>query len=373
MNFRTPIFIQAGLGKNAQSIEELFARWNLYGEILNTLTGGELRKIVVYLSCAGKIQDLSRFKNLEINFIQDTLFGRFWLFWKLQQRINNLNPGHVTLIAGDLYISPVIARSLKFIFKKRVGIQVQFHGATYKNHVGGLRTRLKFWLMKNAVSSSDSIRIVSGFQQREIQAKFEIYSKEFVVCPIPISLAKIPTTRTSHQGLSLLILGRLHAERGIGEILELIEMLVRGKVECTIDIVGEGPLKRLFETHINHNSVATKVILHGQKNEMEVKSFLAKSDLLISLAPDEGYGLALREAVLSGVHVLARKNSGTVDVSSSFPRRIDLIENAYEAFEFIKRFKPVDEDLGGMAEIRKAQELSDAKNIEALVMSWIKA
>jgi hypothetical protein len=105
---------------------------------------------------------------------------------------------------------------------------------------------------------------------------------------------------------------------------------------------------------------------------MEVKSFLAKSDLLISLAPEEGYGLALREAVLSGVHVLARRNNGTSDVLLRFPGRIDLIENASEAFEFVKRFKPVDEDLGELTEIRNVQELSDSRNIEALVMSWIK-
>jgi hypothetical protein len=49
-----------------------------------------------------------------------------------------------------------------------------------------------------------------------------------------------------------------------------------------------------------------------------------------------------------------------------------LIENASEAFEFVKRFKPVDEDPGGLAEIRNDQELSDSRNIEALVMSWIK-
>jgi len=372
MNFKTPIFIQAGLGKNSQPIEELCARWNHYGETLNILTSGELQKIVVYFPNSDKIENLSSFKYLEVNFIQDTLFGRIWLFWKLQQRINYLNPGRVTLIVGDLYISPLIARSLKFIFKKRVGIQIQFHGATYNNRVGGLRARLKFWLMKGAVSSSNSIRIVSNFQQREIQAKFDVYSKEFVVSPIPISLAKIPTTRTSHQGLSLLILGRLHPERGIGEILKLIEMLARGRVECTIDVVGEGPLKQLFEPHVHNTSGATKVVLHGQKNEMEVKSFLAKSDLLISLAPEEGYGLALREAVLSGVHVLAKRNNGTSDVLLRFPGRIDLIENASEAFEFVKRFKPVDEDPDGLAEIRNDQELSDSRNIEALVTSWIK-
>jgi glycosyltransferase involved in cell wall biosynthesis len=279
----------------------------------------------------------------------------------------------VTLIAGDLYLSPLIARILKFFSKESIKIQVQFHGATYINHSRGLRAKLKHLLMKMAVLSSDSIRIVSSFQQREIQAIAGPNSKEFVICPVPISLAKIPTSRTPHQGLSFLVLGRLHNERGIDNILELIELLVKEKFECSFDVVGDGPLRQSFEPYVNDQKSPTKVILHGTKNELEVSRFLAKSDLLISFAQEEGYGLALREAVLSGVHVLARGNIGTEEVLSAFPGRADLIASAPEAFEFIARFSPTNNDLGNLTEIRKAQEMSDAKNIEALVMSWIRA
>ena len=117
MNFRTPIFVQAGMGKNAQPIEELCARWNLYGETLNILTGGELQKIIVYIPSTSDNRDINFFKNLEISFVEDTLLGRFLIFLKVRQRIISLKPSRVTLIAGDLYISPLIARLLKFFFK----------------------------------------------------------------------------------------------------------------------------------------------------------------------------------------------------------------------------------------------------------------
>jgi hypothetical protein len=113
MKFRTPIFIQAGLGKNAQPIEELCARWDLYGKTLKVLTEGELQKIIVFLPLSSGSRDLPNFQNLELHFIQDSLFGRLLLLFKLKKQINALQPGLVTLIAGDLYVSPLVARILK--------------------------------------------------------------------------------------------------------------------------------------------------------------------------------------------------------------------------------------------------------------------
>jgi len=372
MKFRTPIFIQAGLGKNAQSTEELCARWDLYGKTLNALTGGELSKIIIFLPLSNNSRELRNFPNLELHFTPDSSIGRLLLLLKVQRRIKTLKPGLVTLIAGDLYISPFMARILKLFSEKFVKIQVQFHGASYKNYAPGFRTRLKYFLLKISVSSSDSIRIVSSFQKYEIQSIFGLNSKEFVVSPIPISLTRVPTSRAPHQGLTFLVLGRLHAERGINKIIELIEMLTTEKFECTFHIVGDGPLRQLFDPFVNHLDSLTKVILHGRKNEFEVSNFLAKSDLLISFAQEEGYGLALREAVLSGLHVLARRNSGTEEVLSMFPDQIDLIENTTDAFKFIENFNPISISQENLTKIRKTQELFDAKNVEDLVASWIK-
>ncbi len=373
MKFRTPIFVQAGLGKNAQPIEELCARWDHYGKTLNLLTGGEVQKLIVFLPLSSGFRDLPHFQNLELHFVQDSMFGRLVLLYKLHQRIGTLKPKLVTLVAGDLFVSPLITQILRVFSKKCIKVQIQFHGASYAKQPFGLRSRFKFLLMKLAVSSSDSIRIVSKFQQNEIEKLNGQNSTEFVVSPIPISLAKIPTSRSSHQGLSLLVLGRLHPERGIDKIVQLIELTISHNLECTFDVVGDGPLKKLFEPYVNIQNSPTKVILHGVKNELEVSRFLAASDLLISLAQEEGYGLALREALLSGVHVIARRNSGTEEVLAAFPGQIDLVENVSDAFDFIQRFSPMNIDQGELIKIRNTQEKLDAKNVESLVASWVKA
>jgi hypothetical protein len=92
---------------------------------------------------------------------------------------------------------------------------------------------------------------------------------------------------------------------------------------------------------------------------------------LISFAEQEGYGLALREAVLSGVHVIAKRNSGTEEALKAFPGRIDLIESAPEAHKLIKSFKPREVDEGALSELKAIQGHMNTKIVEALVRSWV--
>jgi glycosyltransferase involved in cell wall biosynthesis len=225
--------------------------------------------------------------------------------------------------------------------------------------------------MRLAILFSDSIRIVSAFQKYEIQRLAGRRQKDFVLAPIPVSLTKIPSTRIPHTGLAILVLGRLHSERGIIKLLELMDLLAYEKVRCTLNIVGEGPQAELLIPYIQNLCGSMKVILHGLKSEIEVKTYLAESDILISFAEQEGYGLALREAVLSGVHVIARRNSGTEEALKAFPGRIDLIEGAPEALKLIKCFKPREVDKGALSELRAIQEHMNTKVVEALVRSWI--
>ena len=372
MTFRTPIFIQAGLGKNAQPLEELLTRWDSYGKTLEEVSRGELKQIIIFLPDSKQLLDLERFRHLEVNFFPDSSLGRLRLVNRLNKRIKKLGKCSVTLVAGDIYISPILARCVKFICRGSIRIQIQFHGATYANRTKGTGSYLRYFLVRLAILFSDSIRIVSAFQKHEIQRLAGRRQKDFVLSPIPVSLNKIPKTRIPHTGLAILVLGRLHPERGITKLVELIELLASEKVQCTLNIVGDGPQAELLAPYLQNPHGLTKVILHGLKSESEVRTYLAQSDILISFAEREGYGLALREAVLSGVHVIARRNSGTEEALKAFPRQIDLIENAPDVLKLIKNFKPREIDEGEMSELRSTQERLNKRAVEDLVRSWIK-
>lgn len=373
MIYRTPIFVQAGMGKNAQGIGDLLSRWNLYGQILQRQTNNMVQKLIVFMPLPKEEVFLDQYKNLEINFFRDSALGRFTLFFKIFRRIKSLPKNFATLIAGDNYFSPIICWSVKFLFPSSTRVQIQFHGAIYqKDSKGGFLSFLKHFFVRFSIFCSDSIRIVSNFQQYDIEKFKGTRNKDFVVSPIPISLAKLPSERISHTGLTVLVLGRLHSERGIDKLIDLIGLLNAKNIDCTFYVVGDGPLKNLLEPYSKDLNNPTKVELHGWKNESEVNSFLAQSDLLVSFAEDEGYGLSIREALLSGVHVLARRNRGTLETLTSFPGQIDLFDNPPQALMFIKSFKPIQLGEGELRKIRIAQELRDRGSLEKLIDSWVR-
>jgi glycosyltransferase involved in cell wall biosynthesis len=371
MIFRTPIFVQAGLGKNAQPLEELLTRWNSYGKTLEEVSQGELRKIIIFLPDSNQLLDLERFVHLEVNLFPDSSLGRLRLVNQLSERIKKLGNRSVTLVAGDSYVSPILARVVKFLCSGSIKIQIQFHGATYVKGNLGVASYLRYFLVQQAILLSDSIRIVSSFQKNEIQRLAGRRQKNFVLSPIPISLTKIPNSRIAHNGLAILVLGRLHSERGTVKLVELIDLLANEKVQCTFNIVGDGPQAELLDPYLQNLHGLTKVILHGLKSESEVRTYLAHSDILISFAEQEGYGLALREAVLSGVHVIARRNSGTEEALKAFPGRIDLIESPSDALKLIKSFKPKEHNEDALSELRAIQDRMNTKVVEELVQSWI--
>lgn len=371
MSSRIPIFIQAGIGKSADSPGELLKRWNIYGQGVNVDTDGDQPKIVVFLPDSMDTSSFSDPEHLGLISFNDSLLGRIKLIFSLIQYIK-LCSNPVTLVAGDLFISPLIAKIVKSLCSTSVRIQIQFHGATYNQKVVNLRTFVQRALMRLSMRATDSIRVVSHFQISELQRIAKSESKFFVVAPIPINQQKISRVRKKHDGLAILVMGRLHQERGIDEFRNFLSLLNDSNMSCSINVVGEGPLLEELSTFSKTLKKDIKILFHGRLDESAVREQLSANDVLLSFAPQEGYGLAIREAILSGMVVIARRNLGTSEVKKSHPQSIELFDSASEAVKLIKRFVPSDPTEESLSKLRKAQEDTDNQYIDALVASWVK-
>jgi hypothetical protein len=101
-----------------------------------------------------------------------------------------------------------------------------------------------------------------------------------------------------------------------------------------------------------------------------VLSSYSKFSLLLSCALSEGYGLALREAILSGVPVVAKENLGTQALREIFPGMVFLFDSTDEAVELIlsKMGFPADPKLTKC--YRDKQIELDKNSLTALVTSW---
>ena len=108
----------------------------------------------------------------------------------------------------------------------------------------------------------------------------------------------------------------------------------------------------------------------GSLSHSDVLSRYPKFSLLLSCALSEGYGLALREAILSGVPVVAKENLGTRALREIFPEMVFLFNSTSEAVELIlsKMDFPVDPRL--IKSYRDKQIQLDKNSLTALVTSW---
>ena len=88
-------------------------------------------------------------------------------------------------------------------------------------------------------------------------------------------------------------------------------------------------------------------------------------------APQEGYGLSIREAVTQGVFVIALENNGTREARELFPESVYLFNSVDEAAALLEKFR--DKKLA--MEITKkniSRQLKvDENSISNLAKSWV--
>jgi glycosyltransferase involved in cell wall biosynthesis len=73
----------------------------------------------------------------------------------------------------------------------------------------------------------------------------------------------------------------------------------------------------------------------GNLGTDELRDKYSKLKVILSCAPSEGYGLTLREGVLSGVQVVARKSAGSVEALIEVGDSLQLYETVDEASSLI--------------------------------------
>jgi glycosyltransferase involved in cell wall biosynthesis len=252
----------------------------------------------------------------------------------------------------------------------KVKIQIQFHGDTYFFRSNpGIRGFLRVIFSRLSINFSDSIRVVSKFQIDEIEAIKPRSTQEFIIAPIPINFSRVATS-TSEKSVDVAFIGRLHPERGINELIKIIEFLKVLDPNIQIAIAGDGPLRGLIENRFSHWINEGSLLTLGYLNERQVQNLYGKSKVLISSAPREGYGLTLREAALSGMLIVARDSKGAREASDAYPHQVKIYSSVDEAIYFINECLDMRSHKFSVNRL-SAQKEMDLKGLERLVTSWL--
>ena len=134
--------------------------------------------------------------------------------------------------------------------------------------------------------------------------------------------------------------------------------------------MGDGPLRKKISSELEPWITDTTVSILGFVTEEEIQNIYSSANVLISTAPREGYGLTLREAALSHVHVVARESKGTLEAQKSFPAGIETYSGIEQAVKLIHANLEKPKKCNS-TEIFSTQSESDAIGVKRMIESWL--
>jgi glycosyltransferase involved in cell wall biosynthesis len=98
--------------------------------------------------------------------------------------------------------------------------------------------------------------------------------------------------------------GRLVEEKGIWDVLELGQALAASAPSARIDMIGEGTLREAFRRRLSASGLHNIRML-GFVSEEDKWALLRRASLFVAPSREEGWGIAVGEALTAGTPVLA--------------------------------------------------------------------
>jgi glycosyltransferase involved in cell wall biosynthesis len=343
----------------------MLSRWNQYALELQRLGGPHFISIISLKKIA---ECSSPFPNLlflfeDANKILRIGRSAFRIISGKQESI---------LVCGDHSFSVLFALTLRLIAPKRIKIQTQFHGDVYsKIQNKGVKGIIRVFASRFSLKVADSVRIVSEFQKSELADVYPLAMRKFIISPIPIDYQKLSRESEIEDIFDIAVVGRLHQQRGIGDAIVLLKALLLLKPLARIVIVGSGPERRNVLGSLKKEISLGSVVTYNRLTPHELRQIYGGSKVMLSAAPAEGYGLGIREALLSGMFVVARESRGSLELSVEAPDKILTYRTRDEGLKLLESAISWKRNFAGTPKLISDQKLKDRESLSRLIQSWL--
>jgi glycosyltransferase involved in cell wall biosynthesis len=219
------------------------------------------------------------------------------------------------------------------------------------------------------IRNSHSIRFVSDFLYKEVSTIFPVSDKDSFIAPIPIEVG----SQNNHvkKEKVLAFVGRLHSERGVKEWAEIALKLLEERSDFRIKVIGDGPLSAEMSFSLMTKFKKEQVDFLGQLDRNRMNSEWGAVKVLLSSAPSEGYGLAIREALAYSTFVCARDSGGVTTLSNEYGGVVKKYRDSNEAVEIISAFLDEEFPIAVSNRFRSEIQQSSMAHMKVLVSSWL--
>lgn len=224
-----------------------------------------------------------------------------------------LNTGHFDLIHGngaEAFFAPELCRKagIPFFYTSHANFLPSEH------FFEGMLRPIQFlksvntYLERGAAQGADLIFTFSEFSKNLVVNALGAFSLEKVHVVYPgVADDWFEVKRKTDIKKQLILWGRMADQKGIPELLEAFKYVRQENKEISLLLVGGGSCQPQYEQLAGELGVCDSVTFVGWKEEKSIREFAAES--LIGVFPSriESFGLAIAEAMATGLPVVATR------------------------------------------------------------------
>jgi glycosyltransferase involved in cell wall biosynthesis len=167
-------------------------------------------------------------------------------------------------------------------------------------------------LARRVLRSAAGVTAVSSYLAERAARVAGIDPARITVQPMPVEVERFDRLSTGGGGVATV--GRLTAQKRVDVVLDAVAWLAAQGRPLELTVVGDGPERAALEARVEEAGLGGRVRFTGAVPPERIPEVIGDSDVFAFAAEREGLGLALGEALMLGVPVVAVESGGVSDL-----------------------------------------------------------
>lgn len=294
---------------------DVIKRHQLYAENLETAESPEPIQLLVITR--GRVEGNFLGRNFKVVQFKCSRYNLLKFIRKSKRFLDDNRIDVGVIVSSDPWETFLVIRLIRLFISREIPLQVQVHADISDSRMKSnlIRHLINRLIQMIAFKSATQIRVVSKEIENYLISKYGIPNSRIVVIPVPLNPNFFIKPRIKNKIPRIGFFGRLHKERGTDLLPDYLLRLKEANLNFELVIAGEGPEESILLQKVGELLEPRKIEFHGWLNHLQLSDLLGTLDVYVSLAPSESYGLGMREAVATGVPVIAVNSKGALSLS----------------------------------------------------------
>ncbi len=252
---------------------------------------------------------------LSVSFvISNTPFSFDW-FFRVHRLLKKINPDIVNIHTPVPGLGDVAA----LLTPRCIPVVVTYHTGTMKKGYAGVANAI-IWLyekipLKYLLYRANHIVCVSRFVSSSFLFKYK-YKSSIITPAVDTALFTHDPSVEKNGKVLLFVAGLNKADKykGLNVLLSAIQEIIKEKKDIVLRVVGDGDMRSEYEEIVKRKGLSKNVVFVGAVYGEELVNEYRNADIFVLPTEKESFGMAVAEAMASGLPVVSTNIGGVSEV-----------------------------------------------------------